>query len=195
MRTGAAHARRRKAITLGALLALVALPVLLVAWPLAGVHRDLDEGIEMLTTRLAKLQRLAAQREGLERLYREGRQAHQADAHFLESVSDILASAEIQGIVKRVVEAHGGQVQSAQSLPARIEDAGIRITVRVRARLGLEGLVRTLHELETGTPFLFLDNLSVRGQPVMRLRRGTRPEATELNLEADIAGYLRAAPS
>lgn len=189
------RAQRRKAIAVAVLLATVALPVVLVAWPLAAAHRELDEGIDALATRLAKLQGLAAQRDGLEGLYRDGRQAHQANGHFLDSASEVLASAEIQAILKRVVEAQGGQVQSAQGLPARSENAGTRITVRVRARLGLEGLVRVLHELETGNPFLFLDNLSVRGQPALRARRGPRPEATELNLEVDVSGYLRATPS
>ena len=55
------------------------------------------------------------------------------------------------------------EVLSTQILPASEQEGFNRVTLKVRMRGVLENTVKAFHALETGQPYLFLDNVSIRG--------------------------------
>jgi general secretion pathway protein M len=115
-------------------------------------------------------------------------------AGYLEGPSDALAAAQLQDRVKSVIEGAGGELRSTQILPAvAIDgDAGIRRTpLRVQFAASIGGLAETLYELESGQPYVFIEQLTVREQ-----RRRDEPGTDgSLDTSLQLSGYLRAAPS
>jgi hypothetical protein len=79
---------------------------------------------------------------------------------------------------------------STQILPAVKDDSLTRVSLRVRIRGPMEGLVESLYELESSLALLFLDNLSVRA--AVSVRQRLRVENNNLPFEAnfDVTAYM-----
>ncbi len=89
------------------------------------------------------------------------RQESQAVA-LLQGANTAVAAANMQSLVKRLIESHSGQLRSAQMMSAT-KHAGLeKIQVQYELSLPLGSLGRATFELETGRPFLFLDTVDVR---------------------------------
>ena len=68
---------------------------------------------------------------------------------------------------------------------------GGRVAIRVQSLMTVEPLLYTLHRLEAGAPYLFIDNLEVQGRLSRRARLGEDPEdETELLVWFDLYGFL-----
>ena len=179
-------------------LALLALALLggfrLVVAPLMAAFQDNAARIEQAETLLQRYLALAEQRQATsDRLAAQEELAASA-AGYLEGPSDALAAAQLQDRVKSVIEGAGGELRSTQILPAvAIDgDAGIRRTpLRVQFAAAIGGLAETLYELESGQPYVFIEQLTVREQ-----RRRDEPGTDgSLDTSLQLSGYLRAAPS
>ncbi len=117
----------------------------------------------------ARLPRLEAERAAL-------KDALAAQDGFLKATSDTLTAVEMQARIKTVTDHAGGQLKSTQTLPARAENGFRRITARVEV-MGNEGaLMRIWSDMETGVPFLFIDNFrrARRGRSRARTGRSRR---------------------
>jgi general secretion pathway protein M len=163
--------------------------------PVVELYRATDEAIESAETLLQRHRTLAAQRSDLSaRLDEEEAQAA-AIAGYLEGPSDPLALAQLQDLVKGVVEAAGGELRSTQTLPARAVDVSPgtrRATLRVQMVVAIDGLAEILYDLESGQPYVLIDELAVRSQRTRR-RLGDMPEtAPLLGISLELSGFVRA---
>jgi general secretion pathway protein M len=182
-------------------LVLLALALLggfrLVVAPLVAAFQDNASRIEQAEALLQRYLALAEQRQAMsERLATQQELAASA-AGYLQGPSDALAAAQLQDRVKSVIEGAGGELRSTQILPAVVidGDAGIRrAALRVQFAVTIEGLAETLYELESGQPYLLIDQLSVREQRARR-RRSDEPETeASLDISLELSGYLHAEP-
>jgi general secretion pathway protein M len=177
-----------RTLALAILVALLALGYFGVAQPVLDAY---DE------TRIA----IAQHRLVLEHIRESGRnlteleaelarlKAHQASAvGFMQSANGSLAAADLQNRIKSSVEAAHGELRSTQILPARDEGAFRRISVRGQVAVSMPALQRLFYELESATPFLFLDNIEIHSRP----RRGVGPDDDPtLEVRFDLYGYMR----
>ena len=169
-------------LALGAVFSLSVLPVLL-----ANQHyRDTIDGLE---SRLQQLQRAAAIGDSLQPQYEQLKRWQTSDAHYLKSNSAALAAAELQRLVKRVIVSKNAEVVSTQILTTQQEEGFDRVSLKVRIRGELENIVQAFHVLETGEPFVFLDNVSVRASRGRRLR-GQAPTLQTLDIDMELIGYM-----
>jgi general secretion pathway protein M len=183
-------------------LALLALALLggfrLVVAPLVAAFQDNASRIEQAEGMLQRFLALAEQRQAMSDRLAAQQELAASAAGYLEGPSDALAAAQLQDRVKSVVEAAGGELRSTQILPAvPIEgDDGIRrAALRVQFAVTIAGLAETLYELESGQPYLLIDQLSVREQRARR-RRSDEPETeARLDISLELSGYLHAAPT
>lgn len=170
----------------------------LVVAPLVAAFQDNASSIEDAKELLQRYRSLAEQRPAMaERLATQEERAASA-AGYLQGPSDALAAAQLQDRVKSVIEDAGGELRSTQILPARtIEgDGGIRrASVRVQFAVTIGGLAGTLYELESGQPYLLIDQLTVREQRAPRRRRDEPETEAQLDITLELSGYLRAAPA
>jgi general secretion pathway protein M len=178
-------------------LVLLALALLgggrLVVAPLLAAFQDNASRIEQAEVLLRRYRALAEQRPAMaDRLAAQQELAASA-AGYLQGPSDALAAAQLQDRVKSAIEGAGGELLSTQILPARaIEDIAVirRVVLRVQFDVTIEGLAKALYELESGQPYLLIDQLSVREQ---RARRRDESEMeARLDISLELSGYLHA---
>jgi len=169
--------------------AAVAGATLVPVWLLA---RGYDAEISLAERRLAAQRRLAAVGAGLEPEVEGLKRRGENDRRYLRSTSEALAGAELQGIVRRIVPPRGGEVLSTQLVGSQQEEGFTRATLKLKMRATLEQLVEIFYALETGTPYLFLDNVSVRARGGIRFYgSGTRVPSEPLEVELELSGYMR----
>lgn len=169
-------------LALGVVFSVSLLPVLLA-------NQHYRETIASLESRLQKLQRAAAVGDSLQPQYEQLKRWQTSDAQYLKSNSAALAAAELQRLVKRVMVAKNAQVVSTQILTTRAEEGFDRVSLKVRLRGELENIVQAFHVLETGEPFVFLDNVSIRASRGRRVR-GKVTTAQTLDVDMELIAYM-----
>jgi hypothetical protein len=110
---------------------------------------------------------------------------------FLEGTSSPLVAAKMQGDLKAVVEAAGGQLRSVQVLPAATEGGIGRVGVRADIGATVESLEKILYEIEHSTPLLLIDSLEIQAPENGQDGPG---HPVPLTVRFDVYGYLPAVP-
>ncbi|MGZ8218216.1 type II secretion system protein GspM [Methylomagnum sp.] len=178
---------------LGLLFAVLAALYLAVAAPLLGLSREYADSIEDLQFRLQRLQRIAAEKSGLEeRLAKIAAEAQQ-DERFMQKNTAALASADLQTQIKDVVGQAGGELTSTQVIPERTEEKFTRIAVKVRMNGSTPQLRQVLHNFESAQPYQFIENLNIRPIRMPRNPAAKNPQIPDrLSVDFDVVGYMRA---
>jgi general secretion pathway protein M len=169
----------------------------LIIAPLLVAYRDGEARIEQAKELLQRYEALAQQRSLLADRLAEQQERAASAAGYLQGPSDALAAAQLQDRVKSVVQTAGGELRSTQILPAEPLEAGLgvrRTTLRVHFVVTIEGLETTLYELETGQPYLIIDEVTVRQERVRR-RRNEPGEHPMLDVSFELFGYVREEPA
>ena len=109
---------------------------------------------------------------------------------FLQVANESVGAARLQERLKASVEAAKGDLRSTQSLPSRDEGKFRRITVRAQVSLDTPGVQRTLYDLESSSPFLFVDNVVIRNRSKPQ-DRGKVVQDPVLDVSFDLSGYMR----
>jgi general secretion pathway protein M len=180
-----------RVLALGLLVLALGLVYLGALRPVLALYRSNAERIEQLLDQRGRFERMAARRAELERALAVARRDPAFSKHYLRSTSPSLAVAELQAHLSRMVATAEGSLQSTQPLTAEAGDDLREVRLRVRLRADIEGLEELLYRLESGTPLLVLDELSVRARPVLSARRG-RSAQPSLEVQLDVAGFMRA---
>jgi len=183
-------ASRQRQIAVGLLVIAAILLLCVTILPVTLANRALNGEIETLHGRLQRLETIASQDEELRARYTKLRQNQATRGYFLQGDSEAVASAELQRILKNITTAHGTQLMSTQILPAVTEDSLTRVSLRIRIRGPVEGLVESLYELESNLALLFLDNISIR--TAVSVRQRLRVANNNLPFEAnfDLTAYM-----
>ena len=182
-------------------LALLAVVLLagygLVVAPVIAAYRETGEAIQEAQDLLQRYRALAAERTGLTDQLTALEQRAAKAGGYLEGATDALAAVELQDRVRRSIERAGGQLQSTQILPAAAVDAKTplrRAALRLQLAIATKGLQTMLYELETGQPYLFIDELTVRQRRVRQSKTEVQEEPL-LDVSLEVFGYVRATES
>mgnify|MGYP001827172351 FL=1 len=189
-----------RALALLILLLLISGLVAAVVIPAWSTNAHFKQTLTQIESRLEILKRSAGIGASLKAEFEQLKRLQATDVHYLKSKSDALGAAELQRIVKQVVTPKGGDIISTQILPPKQQQGTTRVTLRVRMKGSLEMLVSVFHTLETGNPYLFLDNVSLRGRSVARRRVArvnpvTGISAPTLDIDFELSGYMRGTES
>jgi general secretion pathway protein M len=185
--------RQSQVAALILLLTVIALLVSAVAIPTVMLHRRYDEATESATDNLIRFRRFAEQepaiKEEIEKIT-----ALNAKKFFIKTSNPSLAASDIQDAVKQLIEARRGKLLSVQILPAKDEGKYRKVSLTVNANVTPLALQQILLGIESRTPFLFIDNLSIRaGQG--RLYRPQPGIDPEFGLQMTLHGYAIINPS
>ena len=180
---------QRQALAL-AILALVLIMIFSLAIaPLWAINRHYLDTIDTLDTRLEKLQRSASAGTSLRSQHEQLKRSLASNRHYLKSTSEALAASNLQRIVEQVATSKGMEVLSTQILPASEESGFTRVALKVRMRGRLENTVEVFHALESGQPYLFLDNVSIRNH-ARTARKMAFVQTPALSVDFDLIGYM-----
>jgi general secretion pathway protein M len=167
--------------------------VLLHWWfvaPLQAMHGEMDD----LRDTHARFAAAIAEKPQLQkRIAAMG--AGQAASHaFLADDDPNAAAASLMQRVVDTVAAHpqGGACDVTQKMPvtnppAAPDEPYRKVAVSISLRCDVQPLAETLHDLEQGTPYLFIDDLSIYRNPVAALQQAAAP----LEVQFTLSGYVR----
>ena len=151
---------RSRLIALALLLAAVAAAWLLVIEPVTAAFAAQDEDVARSHQLLAAYERRIALRPAIEARLADLRR--QPNTGVIEGASAELAAANIQNVVKALIESEAGQVRSAQNLPPVTADGFQRIEIQYDASIPMAHLKDTVYRIESAMPYLFLDGVDLR---------------------------------
>jgi len=120
--------------------------------------------------------------------------AGQAASHAFLPEDDPNAAAA--GLMQRVVDAvaahpQGGACDVTQKMPvtnppAAPDEPYRKVAVSISLRCDVQPLAETMHDLEQGTPYLFVDDLSIYRNPVAAMQQAAAP----LEVQFTLSGYV-----
>lgn len=180
----------RRGLAVGLVFALLAIVAALSVLPVWRLGVDYDERIAEVRRQLGRFAVQDGQQERLRADLRRLQVSGAGGRYYLQGKTEALAAADLQRVVKRAVTANKGTLTSTQVVPT--DDAEVRrVVLRVRMRGDINAVQRAFHALETGQPYLFLDNVKVRTWAGGRSgRRGAALQAAKLDVNFDLMGYL-----
>lgn len=166
-------------------LAILLLPLaLLVRLGIAPIWQAYQAGgdrIEEARDQLSRYQKIGAQADVWREHESKIRDTSQLAPYLIDAPNSALAAASVQQRLKDVAGTHDGRILSTRVIKnSDVEGPFERVAVNARLQLTLEGLQALVHELETGQPYLFFENLSVMSRPARRGRRRSGPSTNNL---------------
>ena len=181
--------KQRRLLALAILLLALALVFSITVLPVLLANQHYRDTIAGLEGRLQQLQRAAAIGDTLQPQYEQLKRWKTSDAQYLKSNSAALAAAELQRLVKRIIVSKNAEVVSTQILTTRQEEGFDRVALKVRIRGELENIIQAFYVIETGEPFVFMANVSVRASRGRRVR-GQAPTLQTLDIDMELIGYM-----
>ena len=167
---------------------------------LLGFHwfivRHLEYGAEIseLTEQLGRFQRVAAQREQVEKQLQSLQGRRSESNLFLEEGDFNEAAAAMSERLNQMVSGQADescQIVSRQPVRAREVERFEKVTVNVRMRCNVEDLMSVLYSLETGVPMIIVEELTII-KPRARRQAPNQPDtaAAALDVRFNMSGYL-----
>jgi general secretion pathway protein M len=163
-----------------------------VVGPVAGEFAEYEQNVAQYSELITRYRAVAAQRVPLEKERDRLKQEIESRSGLLAGTNPALVGAGLQDQIKNVVSTHGGKLQSAQILAPASEKELTRVSVRVVMSSEVPALQKILYDLETASPYLFIDDVDVRKRVTRRRQPGVRVEADEqLTVRITVYGYVR----
>ena len=172
---------------------IIALASLTLA-PLRAVNARYQNEITDLQARLTALHRSAAMGAQLGPQLERLERVQTSDVHYLRSSSEALAAAEMQALVKQIILPKGGQILSTQQVPSEQDRFFTRVALKVRMKANLDTLVGIFYEMETRSPYLFVNNLTIRGQSLPRRFTRNRNQSgawPAMDVDFELVAYMK----
>jgi general secretion pathway protein M len=179
---------RRKQLAVGILVTLLLLLFGVTVVPLWSVNASSLERIQFLRGRLAGLQQMAAEEVNLRPRLEQLQRAQANNAYYLKSSTETRGAAELQRLVKTISSGNKTIVTRTQILPATEEQGFDRITIKVRLRGSMRGIVESIYDIESNEPFLFLKDLHL--QDTARRRSAAAAAAKQIDAEFELFAYM-----
>lgn len=170
-------------------LALLARFIVIPAWQ---AYQAQGEQIGNASAQLQDYQRLAGQLPALREQLARLREEQLLTPYLIEAPNSALAAASVQQRLQSLADAHGGRVLSTRVMRGSPDGPFERVAVSARLQVSLEGLQSMLYELETGEPYLFVEDLSVMSRTIRRGRQAASSGAEPLETRLILYGLRRA---
>lgn len=179
------------------LLVVVVAIVMLILNPLYNRYVSASDEIDELEHQISVYQRVASGLIDSEAELESLQQNNPIAGLYLSETKPTLAAAELQQTLNRMVSQTGGQVVSTQILQRNTETVLPTVALQVHVRSEIDELVALMHQVESGEPLLFIENLvissAVRRAPqrVNRARRNqpVRRQLPSLDVRFDLIGH------
>lgn len=187
----------------GRLLAVIMLAIVLLLVYLGGVHwwfvsphlQYFDQMSELRDQQL-RFRRIVGEQSELDRRAAEVAGYERDNQAFLPEADINAASANLIQRVKQAVTAHAPdanrcQVVSTQPYAGGEEELYKRVTIQIRMRCDMEQLLSISYDLESGKPYLFVDQVMVYRQQVYVPPGGKKVAPPPLDIRFNLTGYVR----
>jgi general secretion pathway protein M len=158
-------------------------------WPIQAFFADRDAQISQQRAILVRLNAIAAQRTAVTDLAAQS--ASNGSAEFLQGGNDGVAAANLQTLVKGMVESTGARLRSVRTLPTKPQDDMKFIGVQLEITGTIQAIYQAVRTIETAKPFLFIEDALLR--PTQRVAMAPPGMSAEPTIDAqlDIVGAMQ----
>jgi len=185
---------QQRAWALGLLFALVFLLILLIFLPWYNQINTSRQEIDELVSKIQRYARVIDSRDEVLEKVERSRVAINALGYFNTQETPALASAELQTLIKNIIVAAGGSLDSTQVISQVEEEELIHIAVNVRLTGDIPMLRSALYQIETAKPLMMIEELDVR--PIRGVRNRTTGQLEDsgmVSVNMQIASFMRKA--
>jgi len=188
------QAKNRRTAVLMLVVAVLLLYLLGFHWFIVK-HLEYGTEVSELAQQLARFQRVAGQREQVEKQLQSLQGRRTESNLFLEEGDFNEAAATMSERLNQMVSGQADescQIVSRQPVRAREVESFEKVTVNVRMRCSVEDLMSVLYSLETGVPMIIVEELTIL-KPRTRRRDAEQPGTSRqaLDVRFNMSGYLR----
>lgn len=153
----------RRSLALLLLLFVIFFAIALLAVPAWFLYQRYAVNEAMMTRQLASYNGLNELRPKMIQAV-EILKARDQKKYFLKGATPGLAGADLQDVVKALIESNNARVFSAQLLPHK-DDSGYRtVGATISMSSTIQNLRQVLYAIESREPYLTIDNISIRSQ-------------------------------
>jgi hypothetical protein len=158
-------------------------------WPIEAFFADRDAQISQQHAILVRLNAIATQRATVADLAAQS--ASDGSAEFLQGGNDGVAVANLQTLVKGMVESTGARLRSVRTLPTKPQEDMKFIGVQVDITGTIQAIYQSVRAIETAKPFLIIESALLRpAQRVAITPPGMSAEPT-IDAQVDIVGAMQ----
>jgi general secretion pathway protein M len=175
---------------IGLLLFVLLLMATAIAVPTWWLHKRYDTKIDEFSDRLERYRRVEMLRPDIERSI-VNIEKLEGQKYYLKGGTPTLITAELQGLLTRIIESNQGRMISSQVQPVKDEHKTTepaKVSVSVQLVASIVPLQLILNAIEGHTPYLFIDQLTVRANQ----GRGYKPVPgvqPEFSVQLTVSGF------
>jgi len=177
---------------LAAIVLFVALVLLMFLFilPTYSLFNGTKEEVASLQHRLAQYKKISSKTKGLSNKLARLEAFNEDQDYYFEEGKAALVSAELQGILKDVLNRHGANIISTQPVTSgNLDERQIKVSVHCRADINT--MRAMLYELESYIPVLIIDKINISRGYRATFREQRPSDANKaLDVRFDISGFL-----
>ena len=158
--------------------------------PVLARFANYDSQIEQSAALVARYERLARAHDSVVDELSALQDSLSEEDRFLTGQTEELAAVQVQQMVKGLSEESGATLQSVSIREPDTVEGFRKVALQVKVTSDIEGLQGLLHGIESSEPYLFVEDLSVRGGRI-RLTAGQVQGADQLQVNFDVFGFYR----
>ena len=171
------------------ILALVFL-LFLIIFPVYALFSNTKDEVYSLQHRLAQYKTISKRTKGLSNKLEKLQAFNEDQEYYFEQGKAAIVSAELQGIVKDVLNRHGAKILSTQPVTSGNRDER-QIKVSVHCRADITSLRDLVYELEAHVPVLIIDKINIgRGYQTTFRNQQSNSSNEMLDVRFDVSGFL-----
>ncbi|MBL1140412.1 MAG: hypothetical protein HND53_00080 [Proteobacteria bacterium] len=175
-------------ISAGILLFVISAIYLVLIQPALSIKNVNREQIESLTFQLQKLSNAENKINQVKNEIKRLTETETNQSNFLEGNAPAIIAADLQKIIKTIVQANGGNLVSTHAITGKNDDSHPKVTIKVHMQVDMEALQAVLYNLTTHKPLLFTDNILIQRRTVSNKRKSNSSGLIEVRF--DVTGYL-----
>jgi Type II secretion system (T2SS), protein M subtype b len=161
----------------------------LFAWPIQAFFADRDAQISQQRAVLAGLNAIAAQRTTVAGLAVQS--ASDGSVEFLLGGNDGVAAANLQTLVKGMVEPTGARLRSIRTLPTKPQEDMKFIGVQVDITGTIQAVYQSVRAVEAAKPFLFIVGALLKPTQQAMMAPSGISTAPTIDAQLDIVGAMQ----
>ena len=164
----------------------------IVVLPMFALYSSTKEEAASLQHRLLQYKTISQKTSGLSSKLDKLQTFNENQEYYFAESKATLVSAELQGIIKNVLNRQGAKILSTQPVTSGKQDER-QIKVSAHCRADIISLRNLVYELESHIPVLIIDKINISRGYRTTLRDQVSKGANEaLNIRFDVTGFLKA---
>ena len=187
--------RQNAVLSVGILIASLLLIYAVFIMPAFSKRNEYRQQIEELQFQNLRFNKLVSQRDNIKKQLTQLRNQQKNTTGFLEDKPESLAAADLQNLIKNLIESKGGNLISIQVVQHESNTVFPDVRIRIQMRAGTQALQEIIYALESGQPTLLLDNIYLQKRSTNLARRSAaglsaNNEADSIEARFEVTGFI-----